>query len=98
MAERISTFLTYSVLGVAKNTILARYTNIFFVFFLSGVMHVASDHGLTIPVWESGAMQFFLTQALGIMLEDGFQAAYYSLTGKPRPSRAPWLHRTFGYI
>ena len=98
MVEGISRFVTHSVLQIPQSTILARYSNIFIAFFLSGLIHVASDHGQTIPIHESGAIQFFVTQALGIMIEDGFQAVYYSLTGKRRPSKAPVLHRVVGYL
>ena len=98
MLEGISRFVTHSILQLPQSTILARYSNIFIAFFFSGLLHVASDHGHTIPIRESGAIQFFVTQALGIMIEDGFQAVYYSLTGKRRPSKAPLLHRVVGYL
>ena len=98
MVEGISRFVTHSILQIPQSTILARYSNIFIAFFLSSLIHVASDHGHTIPIRESGAIQFFMTQALGIMIENGFQAVYYSLTGKRRPSKAPLLHRVVGYI
>lgn len=97
MVEGISHFTTHSMLGMSKGTILARYSNILMAFLLSGLIHIGSDYGAGVPVHESGAVQFFSTQALGILLEDGLQATYYSLTGKPRPSKAPTLHRLVGY-
>lgn len=98
MVEGISNFFSHDVLHLAKHTILARYLNIFIAFFLSGVIHIASDHGLTILPCESGAVRFFLTQAFGIVLEDAFQAVYYNASGKPRPAKAPLLHKVVGYI
>ncbi|EAS33311.3 uncharacterized protein CIMG_04335 [Coccidioides immitis RS] len=66
-----SELLTYKVLRIPKrNGILARYVRVGFVFALSGILHVVTDHTMGIPVRESGAMDFFLTQALGIALED----------------------------
>ena len=98
MLERISPFLAHSVLGVPKNTLFARYQKIFSSFFLSAIYHIALDYGLTVPMHEAGSIQFFLLQALGIVIEDGFQAAYYSLTGRSRPLVAPLLHKLFGYM
>ncbi len=62
---------------------MQRYTFTFFVFFVSGCLHVSSDMGAGIPTEDSGAIRFFCTQALGIMLEDGAQEAYRRLGGKP---------------
>lgn len=42
----------------------------------------------SIPPKDSGAMRFFCTQALGIMLEDGAQEVFRRFGGKPGlPSR-----------
>ena len=98
MVDGISEFAAHSILHLQKGTLIARYSKIFIAFFLSGVFHVAWDHGAGIPMRESGAMRFFLTQAFGIMLEDGFQATYYALRGRKRPSEAPLLHKVFGYF
>ena len=98
MVDGLSDFVAHSILCLRKGTLTARYSKIFLAFFFSGIFHIAWDHGAGIPMRESGAMQFFLTQAFGITLEDAFQAAYYWLSGKQRPSEAPFLHRLFGYI
>lgn len=49
--------------------------------------------GASIPIHDSGALRFFLTQALGIMLEDGAQEIYRRLGGKPDV-----LSRIAGYL
>lgn len=72
---------------------MQRYTFIFFVFFVSGSLHVITDMAASIPINDSGALRFFCTQALGIMLEDGAQEIYRCLGGKPR-----LLTRIVGYL
>lgn len=96
--EGISQFVTHVVLQFPERTIVARYSNIFLAFFLSGLIHITSDHGMTLQPYESGAIRFFLTQALGIVLEDAFQAAYYYISGKKRSANAPLLHKFVGYV
>lgn len=98
MVEGISHFVTHDVLRLAKRTIVARYSNIFLAFFLSGLIHITSDHGMTLLPSESGAIRFFLTQALGIVLEDAFQAAYYYVSGQKRSAKAPLMHKIVGYV
>jgi len=97
MVEGISHFVTHDVLRFPKRTIVARYSNISLAFFLSGLIHIASDYGMTLS-YESGAMRFFLTQAFGIVLEDAFQAAYYYVSGRERSAKIPLLHKIVGYV
>jgi hypothetical protein len=66
-------FITNNILHLPPGTLLTRYAKIFFTFFVSGVMHVVADSGGAVPVAQSGALQFFCTQALGILLEDAIQ-------------------------
>ena len=56
------------------------------------------DYGVTVWPSESGALRFFLVQAFGIVVEDTFQAAYYSISGKQRAEKAPLSHKLFGYL
>lgn len=53
---------------------------------------------MTIDPRESGAMHFFVTEALGIMLEDAFQAGYYYFSGKQRQSQVPTWHKVVGFV
>lgn len=46
---------------------------------------------------ESGALQFFCMQALGIVLEDGAQAVYRKVTGRTQGSNPTLLERSIGY-
>lgn len=44
-------------------------------------MHLVCDIGGSIPVRDSGAIQFFSVQALGFLLEDGMQEVYRRIRG-----------------
>lgn len=72
----MSNFLARDVLHLPRPSILERYTNVFIVFFLSGVMHLVLDFVSDVPWALSGSMHFFLSFVVGIMIEDGVQALW----------------------
>lgn len=72
----ISNYITRDILGLAKSSFLERYTHVFCVFLLSGILHLTADVVGNIPMGESGAMVFFLSFVLGYMIEDGVQAVW----------------------
>ncbi|KAM0794859.1 membrane bound O-acyl transferase family-domain-containing protein [Usnea florida] len=74
-------FLTHNILHLKRGSLPARYSTLSFVFFISGLVHFASDLGRNMPPSHSGALRFFCTCALGIMLEDAVQAVYRRLVG-----------------
>lgn len=85
LRQRISSpshFLTYSVFGLRKGSLVARYMNIWLTFVVSGLMHVAEEFGTGVALQQSGSMQFFCTEACGIMFEDAFQAIFHYAAGK----------------
>ena len=49
---------------------------IFIAFLLSGISHLIGDYGGGVLWAQSGAIRFFCTQALGIMIEDGAQEVW----------------------
>ena len=61
---------------------------------MSGSLHVASDFGGAVPFTQSGALRFFCTQALGIMLEDAIQGIYRGMFG----NRNRLLREAVGYL
>jgi hypothetical protein len=65
-----------------KPSILERYTNIFFVFTLSGILHVLFNIAGGKVDSKIGTMLFFQSFAFGIMVEDGIQAIWRRLTGE----------------
>ena len=66
-----SNYVCKDVLGLKGR--VQRYTNILFVFTLSGGFHVVTDRAEGIPWERSRAMGFFCAQAGGIVVEDGVQ-------------------------
>jgi hypothetical protein len=58
---------------VPQKSLVARYMKIFMAFFLSGLLHLNSDRAIGISAEKSGAVWFFLMQAVAITTEDFFQ-------------------------
>lgn len=58
-----------SVLRIAHHTSVAYVIRLVLVFALSGAVHVGLDLGFTLPIRETGAMSFFVMQAVGMLLE-----------------------------
>lgn len=52
---------------------------IFLAFFLSGLVHVPSDMGSAVPASQSGAIRFFCTQLIGLVVEDVFSPLFNPL-------------------
>ncbi len=50
-----------------------RYLQIFAAFAISGLLHQITEVAQGLSWAESGAMEFFVLQAVGIVIEDGFQ-------------------------
>ena len=83
-----SDFLTYQVLKLKKGSFITRYTNIFLSFFISGVVHCLTVLAAGFTFQQScGAFKYFCAQVLGIMIEDGAQAAYRRVYGLSRNSQ-----------
>ncbi|MCJ1309787.1 DNA repair protein rad50 [Agyrium rufum] len=80
----IAEFTTFKILQIPRGTLVARYTNLTFVYALSGILHLGTDVAQGLQWRDSGAMQFFLTQVLGIMIEDAVQALYRRVSGTKR--------------
>ncbi|KAK2047298.1 hypothetical protein LZ31DRAFT_610349 [Colletotrichum somersetense] len=63
-----------SIFRIPRGTTLSVYVRLFLVFLLSGLIHHRSDTAVGIERSNAGSFLFFSLQALGIMVEDGFQA------------------------
>ena len=95
----VSNFITREILRLPKPSVLERYTNVFVVFFLFGLLHITTDVILNIPIRESGAMTFFLSFTVGFMIEDGVQAAWKQLRGPQKPREEPELwKKVIGFV
>ncbi|KAH8900812.1 hypothetical protein GQ53DRAFT_801261 [Thozetella sp. PMI_491] len=92
-------FLCGQVLGLRSGGLINRYTAILLSFLDSGLLHVFSEIGDGLPYAMSGCMRFWAMHACGIMLEDGVQAVYRSMSSIERTNREPELwERLVGYI
>ncbi len=80
-------------LSLPSTGLVTRYTKIFIVFLLSGLIHLAPDLTIGIPLEETNAVAFFTMQALGIMLEDLVQHVNRQLG----LLKSPLLQRLVGY-
>jgi hypothetical protein len=69
----LGNFITRDVLGLARSSILERYTNLFAVFLISSFYHVVVDLLQSVPPQYSGSLPFYMSFIVGIMLEDGVQ-------------------------
>ena len=96
--EGVSNFLTHDVLNLPSHGVLQRYTKIFFSFAVSGLMHTFADMGGGLSMRQSGALQFFCMQALGIMIEDGVQALYRQYMKGRTKRPAHMIERLVGYV
>ncbi len=67
-------FIAHNLLRLptGQRSELSRCVTIILVFLLSGFLHFTIDIAAGIPCRESGAIRFFLVQAVGIIVEDYF--------------------------
>ncbi|KAJ5653956.1 hypothetical protein N7490_000959 [Penicillium lividum] len=72
----LSNFITRECLGLARSSILERYTNLFIVFLISSLYHVIVDLLQSVPPEYSGSITFYLAFVPGIILEDGVQEVW----------------------
>ena len=70
------------------------------IFFISGLTHALTDVAEGYSWQQQGSVQYFCTQVVGIMLEDGVQAIYNAIRGTRRNARHQperWT-RLVGYV
>ncbi|RHZ57400.1 acetyltransferase pyr8 [Aspergillus thermomutatus] len=95
----VSNYIARDVLRLPRPSLLERYTNIFFTFLTSGVLHLACDAILGVPPSASGAMKFFCSFPLAIMIEDGVQEVWRQATGQSQGgNRVPLWQRLVGFL
>jgi hypothetical protein len=96
----LSNFIARDVLCLPRSTLIERYTNVFIVFFFSGLLHFFIDIVACIPAQESGAMFYFLSFVLGFMIEDGVKAMWKSMYPQDKEPAGPpplW-QRAVGFV
>ncbi|KAJ5783147.1 hypothetical protein N7457_004921 [Penicillium paradoxum] len=95
----LSNFLARDVLRLPRPSVLERYTNVFIVFFFSGLMHAIFDILRNVSIQESGAISFFLSFVVGYMIEDGIQALWKRTQGSQNTNGTPpWWQKAIGLI
>lgn len=93
-----ATFITNTLLGLQRGTLMSRYTHLFFVFWISGLMHALSDIAQGMPWQESTSIRFFCIQALGIIAEDTLLALRPRRSVRTIDSSGTWLFKILGYL
>lgn len=94
----MSDFLAHGILQLPRKGLLQRYTKILICFAISGVLHVRADMGAGMTARRSGAMQYFLMQALGITFEDGVQYLWEEHIRRMFGSRFDFVAKMVGYV
>ncbi|KAF2691970.1 hypothetical protein K458DRAFT_482614 [Lentithecium fluviatile CBS 122367] len=90
----ISHYTVHQLFHLPRGTLVARYLRILVAFLSSGVMHLIDDFASGIRFGNSGAMRFFLTQGLGMVVEDIIIKFYHSSTiTMPR-----LMEKSIGYL
>ncbi|TKA60953.1 hypothetical protein B0A55_11829 [Friedmanniomyces simplex] len=95
--EGMSKFVAHGVLQLPSEGLLQRYTKIFVSSALSGILHIQADMGGGLSPRRSGALQFFIMQALGIVLEDGVQHVYRRFFKQILGKHASLVEKVVGY-
>ncbi|KAK7996580.1 triacylglycerol lipase-like protein [Apiospora arundinis] len=94
----MSRFMMHDVLRLRRGTILVQYLRICLMFLFSGLQHVAIDFASGIPPWHSGAMQFFLMQPLGLVIENLIVSLWNKGSQAPAKSPVKWWQCLLGWI
>lgn len=84
-------FIVRDLLKLRRGSMISRYSALVLHFFISGVFHAVIDSASGIPWVSSGAIRFFCTQVLGIVLEEIAQSMYSSAFGRSSMSTPPAL-------
>ncbi|KAJ5604204.1 hypothetical protein N7537_007160 [Penicillium hordei] len=93
-----SNFLTRDVLGLPRSSFVERYTNVFIVFFFSGLTHAILDRLRNVSPWDFWTMSFFLSFVVGYMIEDGVQGLWKRTLGSQNGIGLPvWWQKAVGF-
>ncbi|KAJ5183719.1 hypothetical protein N7492_001335 [Penicillium capsulatum] len=86
-----SKFIVRRVLGFPADSWFGAYTVILTVFIMSGALHVMVDTTQAIPLEYSGAMAFFSSTMLGILIEEGVQGVWRKWSPRTSAETSPSL-------
>ena len=94
----IPDLIFYKTLRLPKGTLVTRYLHLSLVFLSSGLLHAGVEFTQGYPARQSGQIPFFLTQVVGIILEDIVQALYRATRGVKWGTPPTPLARAVGYV
>ncbi|MCJ1349639.1 hypothetical protein MMC31_007880 [Peltigera leucophlebia] len=94
----LADLIVYKAFRLPKGKLVTRYLHLSLIFFISGLVHVWIEFGQGVPVRHSGSIQFFVTQIVGIMLEDTVQAVYRTTRGVKWGTPPTLMARAVGYV
>lgn len=106
----IASYLTYPLLrplhlSTQYHDILSRYIRLVFTFLISGLLHQIIEVAQGLLWEESGAVEFFLLMAVGIIVEDVFIWEWKRVVKRKgnievenMQGGANWWHKAIGYI
>ena len=94
----LADLVVYKILRLPKSGLITRYSHLSLVFLLSGLLHTWVEVGQGFPARQSGQMQFFATQIVGIVVEDAVQAVYRAVCGIQRGAPPTPMARAVGYV
>ena len=78
----IAYWLTYDILLIPRSfQVVARYTELIFAFLVSGILHQTIEVAQGMRWSDSGALQFYILMAGGIVVEDGIVWAWCLTSG-----------------
>ena len=97
-----ATYIVFSLLRIPAESHYFRYAHLFLMFLISGIIHALQEVAQGISFWQSGAIQFFVTQVFGILLEDLARTQCFRLrkhfNGQTRQWALAPVSSYFGYI
>ncbi|KAF1962570.1 hypothetical protein CC80DRAFT_589074 [Byssothecium circinans] len=94
----IAHYSTHVLFGLPRGTKFAQNTRILIAFMSSGIMHLVDDIASGVSFHDSGALRFFLVQALGMIVEDSVLRAYHLLIPSSRLRLSNTAARIAGFL
>ena len=94
----LADLIVYKAFRLPKGKLVTRYSHLSLIFLISGLLHAWIESGQGFPVRHSGSIQFFVTQIVGIMLEDTVQAVYRATRGMKWGTPPTPMARAVGYV
>lgn len=94
----LADLIVYKALRLRKGKLITRYLHLSLIFLISGLWHAWIEFAQGFPARQSGQIPFFVTQVVGILLEDTVQAVYRSTRGVQWGAPPTPMARAVGYV